>query len=72
MTKVQRHYELQRPLDDALLEQIGQLNSIYGIERVRLEQNGNLFVEYDATRLSQAGVETAFERAGVAVSEVAA
>ncbi len=54
------------------MEQIAHVNSIYGIERVRIEPSGNLMVEYDATRLNQAEVETALERAGIPVSEVAA
>jgi hypothetical protein len=71
MTKVQRHFELQRPIDDALMEQIGVVNSIYGIERVRVEPSGDLMVEYDATRLNVAQVENVLERAGIAVREAA-
>jgi len=70
MTKVQRHFHLQRPLDDALMEQIGQVNSIYGIERIRVEPSGNLMVEYDATRLNTAQVEAALDRAGIQITEV--
>ena len=70
MTKVQRYFQLQRPLDEALMEQIGHVNSIYGIERVRVEASGNLMVEYDATRLNTAEVETVLERAGIPVTEV--
>jgi copper chaperone CopZ len=71
MTKVQRYFQLQRPIDDALMEQIAVVNSIYGIERVRVEPSGNLMVEYDATRLNVAQVEGVLERAGIAVSETA-
>lgn len=69
MTKVQRYFQLQRPIDEALMEQIGVVNSIYGIERVRVEPSGNLMVEYDATRLNVAQVEGVLERAGIAVME---
>jgi hypothetical protein len=72
MTKVQRYFHLQRPINEALMEQIARVNSIYGIERVRIEPSGNLMVEYDATRLNTAQVEAALESAGIAVSEVAA
>lgn len=72
MTKVQRYFQLQRPIDEPLMEQIAQVNSIYGIERVRIEPSGNLMVEYDATRLNTAQVETVLERAGIPVTEVAA
>ena len=70
MTKVQRFFQLQRPIDEALMEQIGHVNSIYGIERVRIAPSGNLMVEYDATRLNTAEVEMALERAGIPVTEV--
>ena len=72
MTKVQRYFQLQRPIDDALMEQIAVVNSIYGIERVRVEPSGNLMVEYDATRLNTAELETVLERAGIPVVEVVA
>ncbi len=72
MTKVQRHFHLQRPIDEPLMEQIALVNSIYGIERVRLEPSGNLMVEYDATRLNTAQIEGVLERAGIPVAEVAA
>ncbi len=52
------------------MEQIARVNSIYGIERIRIEPSGNLMVEYDATRLNTAQVETVLERAGIPVTEV--
>lgn len=54
------------------MEQIAVVNSIYGIERVRVEASGNLMVEYDATRLNVAQVEGVLERAGIPVSETVA
>ena len=69
MTKVQRYFRLQRPIDEALMEQIAVVNSIYGIERIRIEPSGNLMVEYDATRLNTPEVETVLERAGIPVTE---
>jgi hypothetical protein len=69
MTKVQRHFQLQRPIDEPLMEQIAHVNSIYGIERIRIEPSGNLMVEYDATRLNVAQVEAALEQAGIPVNE---
>jgi hypothetical protein len=70
MTKVQRNFHLQRPLDEALMEQIGVVNSIYGIERISIQPSGNLLVEYDATRLNKAELETVLERAGIPLTEV--
>jgi allophanate hydrolase subunit 1 len=72
MTKVQRHFHLQRQIDEALMEQIARVNSIYGIERIRVEASGNLMVEYDATRLNTAELESSLERAGIPVAEVRA
>jgi hypothetical protein len=71
MTKVQRFFQLARPVDESIMEQIGQVNSIYGIERVRIEPSGNLMIEYDATRLNVAQVEGILERSGIPVREVA-
>lgn len=72
MTKVQRYFHLQRPIDEPLMEQIAHVHSIYGIDRIRVEPSGNLMVEYDATRLNTAELETVLERAGIPVTEVAA
>lgn len=68
MTKVQRHFHLQHAIDERLMEQLAHVNSVYGIERVRIEPSGNLMVEYDATRLNTAQVETVLERAGIPVT----
>jgi hypothetical protein len=68
MTKVQRHFRLQRPLDERLMEQIVAARSIYGIERIQIAPSGQeLMVEYDATRLRVPDLESALERAGIPV-----
>ena len=71
MTKVQRFFQTDRALDETLMEQLANINSIYGIERVKVEPSGRVMVEYDATRLSRAQVEGILERSGIAVREVA-
>ena len=71
MTKVQRFFQTDRALDETLMEQLANVNSIYGIERVKIEPSGRVMVEYDATRLSTAQVEGILERSGIAVREVA-
>ncbi|HVW10041.1 MAG TPA: hypothetical protein VG672_20045 [Bryobacteraceae bacterium] len=71
MTKVQRFFQTGRALDETLMEQIAQVNSIYGIEHVKVEPSGRLMVEYDATRLNTAQLEGILERAGISVREVA-
>ena len=68
MTKVQKHFRLQRPLDESLMQQIADANSIYGIERIIISPSREeLMVEFDATRLRTIEVETALQRAGIPV-----
>jgi hypothetical protein len=71
MTKVEKHFRLQRPLDEALMEQIAGVNSIYGIEHIKISPSReDLLVAYDATRLRAPDVEAALERAGIPVVEI--
>lgn len=71
MTKVQKHFRLQRPLDESLMQQIADANSIYGIERIQIAPSREeLMVEFDASRLRTTEVETALQRAGIPVVEV--
>ena len=68
MTKVQKHFRLQRPLDESLMQQIADANSIYGIERILIAPSREeLVVEFDASRLRTIEVETALQRAGIPV-----
>ncbi len=68
MTKVQLHYDLARPLDDALLKKIAGAHGIYGFERIQVAPSlDKLLVEYDASRLSRAKVEAALHGAGIPV-----
>jgi hypothetical protein len=69
MTKVQRHFTLARPLDEALMQQIADAHSIYGIERIQIAPSrADLLVEFDATRLRANDVEMALLRGGIPVS----
>jgi hypothetical protein len=71
MTKVQKHFRLQRALDDSLMQQIAAANSIYGIEWIKIAASReDLLVEYDASRLRAPDVESALQRAGIPVVEV--
>jgi hypothetical protein len=71
MTKVQKHFRLQRPLDESLMQQIADANSIYGIERIVISPSREeLMVEFDATRLRTIEVETTLQRAGIPVEAV--
>jgi hypothetical protein len=68
MTKVQIRFRLARPLNDALLQRLADVNSLYGIQRIRLAPTmDSVTVEYDATRLRPAEVESALAGAGLAV-----
>jgi hypothetical protein len=71
MTKVQKHFRLQRALDESLMQQIAAANSIYGIEWIKIAASReDLLVEYDASRLRAPDVESALQRAGIPVVEV--
>jgi hypothetical protein len=66
MTKVQKHFRLERPLDEALIQQIADANSLYGIDRIQIAPSRTeLTVEFDATRLRSADVEAALQRLGI-------
>lgn len=68
MTKVQKHFRLQRPLDEPLMEQIAAAHAVYGIEHIRIAANREeLIVEFDATRLRASDVEATLQRAGIPV-----
>jgi hypothetical protein len=68
MTKVQIRFRVERPLDDAMLSRIADAHALYGIQRVSVSPaRDGLTVEYDATRLRPADVESALAGAGIAV-----
>jgi hypothetical protein len=69
MTNVQVHFHLQRPLDNAMLASIERVHAVYGIQRVRIAPTmDGLTVDYDATRLRPAEVESALAAAGIPVA----
>jgi allophanate hydrolase subunit 1 len=68
MTKVQAHFHLQKQLDDSSLNSLAHANAIYGIYRLKLSPAmDGLMVEYDATRLRPAEVESALANAGIPI-----
>jgi hypothetical protein len=68
MTKVQLEYDLIRPLTDHDDAGLGDINSVYGIERVQLAPSlDRLRVEYDASRLSEKDVEAVLQRFGLPI-----
>ena len=61
-------FQLQRPLDDALLSRISDAHALYGIIRITLTPAmDGMTVEYDATRLKPADVESALLGGGFPV-----
>jgi hypothetical protein len=69
MTKVQIRFGLQHPLDETLLSRISDAYSIYGIQKIQVAPTmDHLTVEYDATRLRPAEVESALTRHGIPVT----
>ncbi|HZN26002.1 MAG TPA: hypothetical protein VFB75_17380 [Burkholderiales bacterium] len=68
MTKVQLRYDLLRPLDDALMEKIVRVRSVYGILNIALAPTlDKLVVDYDASRLSALEVESVLHQAGLPI-----
>jgi hypothetical protein len=68
MTKVQIRLRLQRPLDDEMMSRLPAAHARYGIQKVTVNGDDTLTVEYDATRLRPAEVESTFLVAGIPVS----
>ena len=68
MTKVQLEYDLIRALTDQDDRSVGDVNSVYGIERVKLAPSlDRLQVEYDASRLTEKDVEAVLQRFGLPI-----
>lgn len=68
MTKVQLRYTLAKPLDEALLKRISDAHGMYGFQRLQVAPSLDaLIVDYDASRLSRANVESALHGAGIPV-----
>ena len=66
MTKVQLTFKLARILNDADLKQIARLHAVYGLFVARLANTGDeLFVEYDASRLTPKAVRGVLEQHGI-------
>ena len=66
MTRVEMHFDLLQPLDESLLRRIAEAPKLFGLLQVRLANNNTrINVEYDASRLTPAQVESALHRAGI-------
>jgi hypothetical protein len=68
MTRVQMHFRLRKPLDEATMTRLSGEHTLYGIQQVKLNPAlDGLMVEYDASRLRPAEVEAALAGAGISV-----
>lgn len=66
MTKVQSRFRLQKPLDSAMAARLSDTHAVYGILKLQVAPSlDRLLVEYDATRLRPAEVESALAAAGI-------
>ncbi len=68
MTKVQTTFKLSRELNDRELKSLSHLHAVYGILIARVLPANELFVEYDASRLSQNEVRGTVEQHGIPIS----
>ncbi len=67
MTKVQRHFRLDQPFDEAVAQKIADAQALYGIEWIKVAPSRTeLIVEFDATRLRANDVEAALQGCGIA------
>jgi len=68
MTLVEITYELQAPLTDEQLSQLGQFANTYGLRSFRVDEATNrLSFEYDASRLRETQVAHVLGQARIAV-----
>lgn len=66
MTKVDVEFKLTRALNDGELKSIARIHAVYGMLVVRVLPSGDqLFVEYDASRLSPKDVRGTLEQHGL-------
>lgn len=66
MTKVQVAFPLSRALNDSDFKNIARIHSVYGMLATRVLPSGHdLFVEYDASRLSPKDVRATLEQHGL-------
>jgi hypothetical protein len=68
MTKVQLTFQLSRALNDQDLDNISRVHGVYGFYAVRPRPTGDeLFVEYDASRLTPADVRQTLGEHGLPI-----
>jgi hypothetical protein len=69
MTLVEITYELQSPLTQEQLRNLGEFANTYGLRRFRVDETNNqLSFEYDASRLRETQVAHVLGQARIAVT----
>jgi hypothetical protein len=69
MTLVEITYELQSPLTQEQLRNLGEFANTYGLRRFRVDEaNNQLSFEYDASRLRETQVAHVLGQARIAVT----
>lgn len=69
MTTVETHLKIGRHLNTEELDRLANLSSVYGIRKISAE-GGQLMVEFDATRLSEAEVISLIRGVGIPADRV--
>jgi allophanate hydrolase subunit 1 len=68
MTKLTTQFQLQGPLNEALLTRLSDVHKIYGINMIQLgPAMKSILVEYDASRLNLKEVEAALRQLGMPI-----
>ena len=67
MTLVEATYELQSPLNEEQLRNLGTFANTYGLRRFRIDDKNHLSFEYDASRLRNTEVEHVLRQARIPV-----
>jgi hypothetical protein len=67
MTLVEATYELQSPLNEEQMRNLGTFANTYGLRRFRINDKNHLCFEYDASRLRNTEVEHVLRQANIAV-----
>ena len=68
MTKVQTAFNLSHELSDRELKSLSRLHAVYGFLAARILPSNELFVEYDASRLTSDDVRGSIERHGIPIT----
>jgi hypothetical protein len=73
MTTVVARFKLQGAISDAVAQRLGASYTRLGVRRISIDEAApSIAIEYDATRMDQAGVAALLRRLGVPIGEALA